>query len=332
MNADTAVSKRRPILSSPLSKADLAPFCTRRDGLAACYCLGIVAGIVGTFALHYHFDSLVTLSLAFFLMGGFQHQLSVIHHEAVHYLLFQNRRLNELVGRYLGAYPVGLTMVYRQTHLAHHRFLGEEDDPDLPNYAGFPAKFRMILLALLKDLTGVSAVARLLSIHSRRTTDGPGHDGRRKSTERGELVRLAATQAVILIVFAATGHGYLYIVAWVGPLVTWTKMLTHLRNIIEHVDVCERSQSLPRWRTIRCNAIEAFFLGPMNFNYHAEHHLYPQVPFYHLPALHRRLMGDPHYRTQVEVCRGYVSFLFSRVWARGYKRRVAAHGVPGAGA
>ena len=70
----------------------------------------------------------------------------------------------------------------------------------------------------------------------------------------------------------------------------------------------------------------------LDLNYHAEHHLDPQVPFYHLSALHRRLLLDPAYAREVDVRSGYVSFLFSRVWARGCKRRVAAHGVSGAGA
>ncbi len=35
--------------------------------------------------------------------------------------------------------------------------------------------------------------------------------------------------------------------------------------------------------------IERFFLAPFNMNYHAEHHLFPYVPYYNLPRLRTKL-------------------------------------------
>lgn len=132
-----SVSPKHPTLK--LSKAELEPFCGRHDRIAAATCLAVLTGLIITFALHAYFDSWITFVIAFVLIGGFQHHLSVIHHEAIHYLLFRKRRWNDLVGRFLGAYPIGFTMAYRATHLSHHRRLGEDDDPDLPNYRDFPA-------------------------------------------------------------------------------------------------------------------------------------------------------------------------------------------------
>ena len=47
----------------------------------------------------------------------------------------------------------------------------------------------------------------------------------------------------------------------------------------------ERHDALLSSRTVRPHPVVAFFL--LNENYHLEHHLYPEVPSYHLPALHR---------------------------------------------
>jgi fatty acid desaturase len=43
-------------------------------------------------------------------------------------------------------------------------------------------------------------------------------------------------------------------------------------------------------RSILTNRLTAFFM--CNENYHLEHHLYPGVPWYNLPALHRELRAE----------------------------------------
>jgi fatty acid desaturase len=40
---------------------------------------------------------------------------------------------------------------------------------------------------------------------------------------------------------------------------------------------------------------------PRNIHYHIEHHWYPSVPFYNLPALHAELMRQPGFRQQAVV-------------------------------
>ncbi len=309
------MTEQHPTLPRPastLTKNELAPYCTRRDGLAALHCICVVAGIVGAFMLYIHVQSFSTLILAFVLMGAFQHHLSVIHHESIHYLLFRSRKLNEWVGRVLGAYPLGFTMAYRQTHLAHHFHLGHDDeDPDYPNYASFPATWRVILPALIRDMIGLSAARQLMSmsLRKRKFTSCLGDKPARK-----ELLGVALTQLAMFLLLVYVGHGTLYFLIWLLPLSTWTRVLTRLRSIAEHVDVAGNDHALPRWRTLYCNPIESFFLAPMNFNYHAEHHLYPHVPFYHLPCLHRRLMQNDQYASQIDIRRGYLRFLLTSVW------------------
>ncbi|MEK6798542.1 MAG: fatty acid desaturase family protein [Planctomycetota bacterium] len=304
-----------------MTREDLAPFCVRRDAVAAATWAAVVLGILLTLLLHVYLAGPITFVLAFLLIGGFQHHLSVIHHEAVHYLLFRKRSWNEFAGRFLAAYPIGFTMTYRRTHLAHHRHLGDENDPDLPNYLDFPAPGGIVVAAILKDLSFSAAGAQLLGMLGvgRRT----GTSSRPSQTRR-EWLGLIGVQGAIFTALALVGHWPLYFSLWILPLGSWAKLLAHVRNLAEHVDVRDDSAALPRWRTFRCGLIERFFLAPLNFNYHAEHHLFPQVPFYHLPALHRRLMCDPSYGRQVNVRDGYVRFLWARVWLRGHRRTTTA--------
>ena len=60
--------------------------------------------------------------LAFFLMGRGFALLNILGHEAAHRLLFSRRRINDLVGRWLLAYPAFMPFdLYRRSHMAHHR-------------------------------------------------------------------------------------------------------------------------------------------------------------------------------------------------------------------
>ena len=57
-------------------------------------------------------------------------------------------------------------------------------------------------------------------------------------------------------------------------------------NIIQHTEMQENSPSIMEsTRTFRTNPVGRFLY--LNMNNHVEHHLYPQVPFYALPELHR---------------------------------------------
>jgi len=85
-----------------------------------------------------------------------------------------------------------------------------------------------------------------------------------------------------------------YLVLWVLPLVTVLQPILRLRAIAEHGAVTDLSSPLTAARSNRTTGSAANRLGrvllfPHHVNYHLEHHLYPAVPHYHLPALHRLL-------------------------------------------
>jgi fatty acid desaturase len=78
------------------------------------------------------------------------------------------------------------------------------------------------------------------------------------------------------------------------PLLTVLQPILRLRAVCEHGAVDDLSSPLTAarcnrtWGTLS-NWIGRFMLFPHHVNYHLEHHLYPAVPHYHLPALHRLL-------------------------------------------
>ncbi len=307
-----------------LSRDELRALSARSDLRSAAAAGAVVGGIAAVFALCAALPGPATWALAFVLVAGLQHHLLIVQHEALHYLLFHRRGLNEAAGA-LASWLIFFTMAYRVQHFRHHRHLGEEEDPDLANYVDYPNDLRFMLGDFVRGVTGFAAAAQFL--RQARAGEGSGGAGAApaaRGVDRG-LIGVAAVQAGLFAALAAAGIWEAYFLLWVLPLVTLTKTLTHFRNVAEHARL-PGDPGLDRHRTIACNPVEGFFFAPLHFNYHAEHHLYMSIPFYHLPRAHRLLAGRPGYGEAIDLERGYLRFLLTRVARRPERTAAGAAG------
>ena len=73
--------------------------------------------------------------VAIILVGGIQHRLAGLGHEASHYCFMKNRFLNDFIPDVFCMFPLMTTVhFYRLFHMAHHQFTNDPDrDPDLQN-------------------------------------------------------------------------------------------------------------------------------------------------------------------------------------------------------
>jgi fatty acid desaturase len=243
-------------------------------------------------------DPLVLL-LAVLIIGTRQHALFVIAHDAAHYLLYENRRLNDAVGRFCATVQ-GLSMcTYRVIHRLHHNNLYGELDPDTALHGGYPRGKAYLVKKLLKDLTGFTAwktYAYFLGGAPALNTQTnvamrPLDDTSAKLREeaRGDRNTVIAVHVVLLVFFAWTGWLVEYLVLWILPLVTVVQALLRLRAIAEHGATTDFSSPLTAARTNLLPGWLEWLVFPHHVNYHIEHHLYASVPHYHLPALHREM-------------------------------------------
>ena len=241
----------------------------------------------------------LVVALAVLLIGTRQHALFVIAHDAAHYLLYENRALNDAVGR-LCATVQGLSMcTYRVIHRLHHNNLYGALDPDTALHGGYPRGRAYLVRKLLKDLSGFTAwktyayflggapalnTATNVAVRPLDdTSDKLRRDARR---DRNAVV---AFHLALLAVFAWSGHLVQYLVLWVLPLVTVVQAILRLRAISEHGATTDFSSPLTAARTNLIPAWLEWLLFPHHVNYHIEHHLYASVPHYRLPELHREM-------------------------------------------
>lgn len=252
------------------------------------------------------------------VIGVQQHALFILAHEAAHYRLFADRRLNDAVGRLIGM-AGGISMrTYRVVHRLHHNHLYEARDPDTAIHGGYPRGVAYLWKKLLQDLVGLNAwktFAYFFGAPALNDDTGaaarPLDDtsARLRAEARADRWAVVAFQLGMPVACGLIGGWRLlgfYLLFWVVPLVTVLQPILRLRAICEHGAVSDLGSPLTAARTnltgwgatsrsgrvldAALNLLGRLLLFPHHVNYHLEHHLYPAVPHYHLPALHRGLV------------------------------------------
>ena len=238
---------------------------------------------------------------AVFIIATQQHAMFVLAHEAAHYRLFPNRRVNDAAGRVLAAIA-GLSMCsYRVIHRLHHNHLYDERDPDIALHGGYPRGKAYLLRKLSADLLGLTAwktyqyffglpAANSQTGVAQRPLDDTSAALRGAAAKDRWLVALVqiAMPVCVTVLFGWTGLGF-YLLLWFVPAVTVLQAILRLRAICEHGAPAGTDCPLQAARTTMPGLLFRFILFPHHVNYHIEHHLYPAVPHYHLRQLHDKL-------------------------------------------
>lgn len=220
------------------------------------------------------------LLLPFYLLAAASlHGISLFTHEAVHGALMANRSLNAVLGS-LCAIPVLQNFsAYRVLHLRHHQHLGEEGDPD--HYANYTRwtwlVFSMNWLRLLAGYPVYIAAIPIL--------------GFKHGTLRDRIGIAAEVLGTILVggfVIYVTPVDWL-LHGWLIPML-FINTMVNIRGMSQHTLLEHTNDTVQGTRTILTTPLVRFFM--CNENYHLEHHLFPGVPWHHLPKVHGALESE----------------------------------------
>ena len=251
--------------------------------------------------------------LAVLIIGARMHALAILMHDATHYRFLKNRRWNDLITNLTTMYPIFSSIdQYRQNHLRHHQHLNTEHDPDWVAKFGkreftFPKTKAEFVLTVLSYFTLIQGIRDTLWFLRRF-----GSSEKKAKTGQLDIVRLGF-YVILATTLTITGSWAYFAFYWVIPYLTTFFMFQYIRSVAEHFGELDYDHPLTSTRTVRTNCLERFFLSPHNVGYHLEHHLYPGVPFYHLPKLHRLLMEETEYREMAHITRGYLSGLMQEL-------------------
>jgi fatty acid desaturase len=289
-----------------LSPAELAPLTElsdRRSLAAVAQTLGVIALAIA-FGVWAWPSPWIVLSIV--VVGVQQHALFILAHEAAHYRLFRARALNDAIGRTIGMAGAISMCTYRVIHRLHHNNLYTEEDPDTAIHGGYPRGTAYLWKKLAQDLVGLNAWktfayffgAPALNDQTQRAARPPDDTSsqlrRAARIDRWFVVAFQLLAPLACFAFAGWRGLAQYAAFWLVPMLTVLQPILRLRAICEHGATTDFSSPLTAARSNRTggsalNRIGRALLFPHHVNYHLEHHLYPAVPHYHLPRLHRLL-------------------------------------------
>src|SRR4030081_2079439 len=165
-----------------------------RGVLLVAHAWGTIAASVALVTL---WPNPLTWLIAVMIVGTRQLGLAILMHEAAHGGLHANKAINEWIGQWLCAVPVGADLAsYRSYHLQHHKFTQQPEDPDLSLSAPFPITKESYTRKAIRDLTGQTFVKQrlplFLSLFKRSSGDEPGAAESFVATGREKMARFLA--------------------------------------------------------------------------------------------------------------------------------------------
>jgi fatty acid desaturase len=246
-----------------------------------------------------HWRWLVALP-CYLCAAGALHGISLFAHEAVHQTLARNGRWNALLGAACAIPVLQNCSAYTVLHLRHHQHLGEDGDPD--HYAAY-TRWTWLIFTMnwFRLLIGYPIYIVAIPIL-----------GWRHGTARQRVgIALEFAAAVLLVTAAllAPLPAGLLLHGWLIPMLL-INFMVNIRGMSQHTLLGESTDEVRGTRSILTSRLIAFFM--CNENYHLEHHLYPGVPWYHLPRVHAALRGEliargaPYIRSYTAFVREFI--------------------------
>jgi fatty acid desaturase len=251
--------------------------------------------------------------LAFVVVGSRFHGLEAMMHEATHYRLHPNKKVNEFIGE-LTVWPLGNSLfLYRELrHFAHHKNIGTKRDSHiLQSYEKRSSEFDIpkpvskllascLLVAIRFPLEvwfgQMYQTAKFLPLFSKRLgTVWIGF----------QLIVIASVITGSIIYGPIVAR--IYLLYFVLPLIWIAVFSRYLRLLAEHFGIPAaqpNSISGSETRTVLVAWPIRVIFWPHNLNYHTEHHWFPSVPFYNLPTLHALLKESPQAQQSMHITKG----------------------------
>ena len=277
------------------------------------HCWGTIIAAVALVTL---WPNPFTWLIAVMIVGTRQLGLAILMHEAAHGGLHNSQKVNEFVGQWLCAVPVGASLAgYRAYHLKHHRYTQQPEDPDLGLSAPFPISKDSFGRKVFRDLTGQTFFKQRSPLVMELFRTGKpvemAHDDETENfltSGAQAMANFLGVNALLFVLFYLAGAGIWFFGVWIVAMATWFPLVTRIRNIAEHACTSTGPDPFSHARTTHANFIERALIAPYWVNYHAEHHLFMYLPCYRLPEAHR-LLGEKGLVARIDVAPNYLDVL-----------------------
>ena len=249
--------------------------------------------LAGALAVISH--NLIADLVLYFIAGLSLSTLSVLGHESSHNLFTRNPKIDRWLGFLCGLPVLFSAAGYRIMHPLHHKYLHTKNDPDdIENVSSSPALLRIVYMFVF--IAGVYLY--LVSVPLNAIRRGSARERLEVIVEWGAMLAIAAVGWMLL-------PARVMLKGWLYPLM-FAGQFANLRGIAEH-GMTTGANEFTDSRTVATHPVVSFMM--CNINYHLEHHLYPGIPWYNLPKLHR-ILKDDYVAAGSSVYTSYSAFMW----------------------
>lgn len=296
-----------------IPSADMAAFKSLFKTKPFVHAMAMLFNWVVIFAVIYLYQQIAIIWLypvAVIVIGARMHALAILMHDATHFRFLKNRKWNDIISNLVIMYPIFSSIEkYRTNHLKHHRHLNTTEDPDwvaklTKREFLFPKTKTEFILTICSYMVLYQGI--LDAFWFLKRFGGAEEKVKVQSENKLFVYGFYVTVFTLLTVFNAWGY---YLLFWVVPYLTSFFMFQYIRSVAEHFGELAYEDELSSSRTVMPSLLERFLIAPHHVGYHLEHHLYPGVPYYHLPQLHKLLMRQEEYKLKAHITTGYMSGL-----------------------
>lgn len=211
-------------------------------------------------------------------------------HECGHRTAFKTQWKNDVIYQIASFMVLREPEVWRWSHTRHHTdtiIVGRDPEIAVPR----PPKLWEIGLAFF-GLPQARVYFKKIVLHAagkltdeEKTFIPESEWATVTRTARIHLAIYAATIALALATWSILPLMYIGLPSFYGAWLYLTTGLTQHAGLAE--DVLDHRLNC---RTVYMNPVIRFLY--LNMNYHVEHHMFPMVPYYNLPALHEEMKAD----------------------------------------
>ena len=222
--------------------------------------------------------------------GYAHHYIQLFFHEATHYNLIRDRKINDCLANIFIGLLVGQNIkTYRPIHLMHHQHLGTPEDTEHSYFEALSPRF------ILESLTGIRVIKVLSNRREIPLQSISNASNEQKSSFNYMPLCGVALNGAIVLGTMALGYWSLSI-SWVIGLIVIFPFLGSVRQLLEHrseyaQDAVDYSK-VPHGKTNRMfgTGVIASTFGAAGFNRHFLHHWDMGISYTRLSDLEKFLL------------------------------------------
>lgn len=244
-----------------------------------------VIGLTGYLWSHNAFDRWA-IALPMLIVYGFSlASMFAVVHECTHRTAFASNRLNDRVAWWAGILSGYNSTFYRLYHKWHHRYTQiSGKDPELEDPK--PTNLKEYILEISAIPWWIGKIKRHYQVATGKLDGCPYiAENARDRVVRSTRLQIGVYLGAIAISIAV-GQPWFIIIYWLLPLAVGQPILRAIL-LAEHTGCTNDNNPLTNTRTTKSWFPIKFLMWNMPF--HAEHHLYPSIPFHALPKAHQQL-------------------------------------------